>query len=179
MSVLLEKDHLDDNVDRRFPLQFFPQEIQDIFSCLFEHRAHAVLLVGLLARTVECKYHVIKPGIEQQVCAPAIEQCRIRRHAGSNTGFARDPNHFENVWVDHRLADAVGPDELDIVLTIVDDFPIKIQVHAFVVECVDVARTHRTVEIAFGRALKRDFDWTAVERGFVAKITECDVPTVP
>ena len=80
--------------------------------------------------------------------------------------------------MDHRLADAVGPDELDIVLTIVDDFPIKIQVHAFVVECVDVARAHRTVEIAFGRALKRDFDWTAVERGFVAKITECNVPTV-
>src|SRR2546422_5453897 len=81
--------------------------------------------------------------------------------------------------MDHRFADAIRPDELDIVLTIRDDLAVQIPVHILVVECVDVARTHRAVKVTFRRALERDLDGTTAQHGLVTEITCRDTEAIP
>src|SRR5215467_2249627 len=72
--------------------------------------------------------------------------------------------------MDHRLADTVWPDEFDVLFAILDDLPIQLQVHVFVVEGKDVTRTHRAVEIAFCRAFQRNLHRASAKQGLMAKI---------
>src|SRR5262249_40113880 len=139
---------------------------------------NTVLLVDLLRRAIEGEYHVIETRFEQHVRPAILEQRSICRHSGPNAGIARNTNHLEDLWMDHRLADTVRPDELDVILAVLDDLFIKLQVHVFVIEGIDVARAHRAIEVALRRAFECDLDWSSGQHSFVAKVARRDAQPV-
>src|SRR5262245_15246767 len=80
--------------------------------------------------------------------------------------------------MDHRLADTVWPDELDVVFAVLDNLLIEIQVHILVIECIDMTGTHRAVQIALRRAFQRDLDWSSGQHSLMAKVACRDAQPV-
>ena len=170
LRVLFQQHHLEHDIDRRLSLPASSARKFRMFCArLFECCADPIFLVSLLRRAVEGENHVIQTAIQQHIGALVVEQRRIGRHACPNARIARDANHLENLRMDHRLADAVRPDEFDVVLAVLDDLSVQLQVHVLVVECVDMPRTHRTVEIALRRAFERDLDRAALRTALCRK----------
>src|SRR5437667_4414005 len=107
-GVIFQTDHLNDRKRVRFQLLFHSEEFEDLVTRFLEFGPFAVLFVTLLGRSIKSKYEVIQTRVEKFAVAFRVIHGAISGYSHANVSIAAELDHFEDRWIQHRLAAAIG-----------------------------------------------------------------------